>query len=150
MTTSGAWSANGGIASVSSKVCKKCKSEMTLESFTKDVGEKDGLNRWCKSCRRLSPEGRRRNHLQHQFKMTPQAYEYLLAKQGGVCAICKRAPGVKPLNIDHDHRCCSGRKSCGKCIRGLLCAYCNGSVVPVAENPLLHGAAVEYLRFYER
>lgn len=30
-----------------------------------------------------------------------------------------------PEYVDHDHKCCSGDKSCGKCVRGILCPGCN-------------------------
>lgn len=34
------------------KECKKCKLCKSLEDFHKDSGSKDGLYRWCKSCKR--------------------------------------------------------------------------------------------------
>jgi hypothetical protein len=32
---------------------------------------------------------------------------------------------------DHDHECCPGRRSCGHCVRGVVCATCN-SLLTVA------------------
>jgi hypothetical protein len=53
-------------------------------------------------------------------------YKQMLDGQGGVCAICGEPPVEgKNLSIDHDHSCCPGRTTCGKCIRGLLCNGCN-------------------------
>jgi len=39
--------------------------------------------------------------------------------------------GDKPeasLHVDHDHNCCNGVKSCGKCVRGIICNRCNKAV----------------------
>jgi hypothetical protein len=42
------------------------------------------------------------------------------------CAVCGAgAGGTAKLCIDHDHACCPGNRTCGKCARGLLCDYHN-------------------------
>lgn len=70
------------------------------------------------------------------FGLTESQFDAMSAAQGDVCAICgnpertRPAHGEKPvrnLSIDHDHACCPAeKKSCGRCIRGLLCGRCNG------------------------
>lgn|SRR4051794_14221534 len=53
-------------------------------------------------------------------------YEALYEAQGGRCAWCGWASGgAKRLAVDHDHACCPGPTSCGRCARGLLCSACN-------------------------
>ncbi len=55
------------------------------------------------------------------YGLPPGAYEALYVAQGGVCAIDQRSTGkTKRLAVDHDHACCPGPTSCGKCVRGLL------------------------------
>lgn len=60
------------------------------------------------------------------YNLTIQQYWALYEAQGGHCALCQRATGkAKRLAIDHDHACCPGSTSCGRCVRGLLCGPCN-------------------------
>ncbi|MGW0738186.1 endonuclease domain-containing protein [Streptomyces sp. NPDC002851] len=61
------------------------------------------------------------------YGVTREYIDALLAFQGGVCAICGRgaASGAGGTHIDHDHTCCPGRRSCGACVRGLVCSKCN-------------------------
>ncbi len=68
----------------------------------------------------------RRNELMRNFKLDLDTYAEMLSAQDGVCGICGEPPTKANLAVDHDHRCCSGsRKTCGQCLRGLLCLTCN-------------------------
>jgi hypothetical protein len=60
------------------------------------------------------------------YGKTPEQVQEMLKAQGSCCAICKTTdPGTKGWVVDHDHECCPGTKSCGECIRGILCSRCN-------------------------
>jgi len=48
-----------------------------------------------------------------------------MAKDG--CNICGEFT-ERHLQIDHDHNCCNGVRSCGKCVRGIVCNRCNQTV----------------------
>lgn len=50
------------------------------------------------------------------------------------CAVCKRSD--KKLCVDHDHSCCSGGTSCGKCVRGMVCHSCNLLLAGVDKSGL--------------
>ena len=42
----------------------------------------------------------------------------------------------KFLHIDHDHSCCSGQTSCGKCVRGAMCIPHNILLGKLEKDPL--------------
>lgn len=74
-----------------------------------------------------TPKGKitvRRGHLKAYFNITLEQYNALLESQDGACYICRSVPEGN-LTVDHDHGCCPGRRSCGRCVRGLLCHGCN-------------------------
>lgn len=61
-----------------------------------------------------------------RHRMTADDYRRLRAAQEGLCGICRHG-SYRPLVIDHDHVCCiSHQRTCGRCVRGLLCPGCNG------------------------
>lgn len=65
-------------------------------------------------------------NLASKYGITIEQYEQLLESQGGGCAICAAPePSNRRLAVDHDHACCPSEKTCGNCIRGLLCITCN-------------------------
>ncbi|MER7457654.1 endonuclease domain-containing protein [Micromonospora sp. NPDC126480] len=79
-----------------------------------------------------------------RHRITAVRYRELLRAQGGGCGVCgtsawRHPVGLVPLPVDHDHLCCSGRDSCGRCVRGLLCAGCNGflGLVEIHGNAML-------------
>lgn len=72
----------------------------------------------------------RNRHIRNTYKIEPGDYKAIYDAQGGKCYICRRATGAaRSLAVDHDHKCCPGRKSCGKCIRAILCGSCNKGVL---------------------
>lgn len=94
-------------------------------------------------------------HLRLSYKMTPEQWQALLNRQNDVCAICGNKETITTkgkllrLAIDHDHNCCSGDKTCGKCIRGLICSSCNNGIGRFKDNPALLRAAAEYIERYK-
>lgn len=81
-----------------------------------------------------------------KFSLTRADYQQMFSAQEGRCAICLSPPKTNRLAIDHDHSCCPGSGSCGKCVRGLLCAGCNLQLGVVERGfvPL----AIRYLEKY--
>ncbi|MGH9460378.1 MAG: endonuclease domain-containing protein [Vicinamibacteria bacterium] len=82
----------------------------------------------------LDPEASHAAYLRSRFKITAAQYQALLEAQGG-CALCGKDKNAQArrLHIDHDHGCCPRKRSCGKCIRGLLCNSCNSHMLPGYE-----------------
>lgn len=80
------------------------------------------------------------------YGMTPYDKEKVLSLQNGVCAICKGPPNSRGnFDTDHDHSCCPGKISCGFCIRGFLCSFCNTGIGRIYESIETLEAAKGYL-----
>jgi hypothetical protein len=71
-------------------------------------------------------------------------------EQEGLCALCYKPMlqvGKEPTSVcvDHDRACCSGKKSCGNCVRGLIHFSCNLVLGYAKDDPYTLQKAVEYL-----
>jgi len=81
-------------------------------------------------------ERRRKSLLATLYGMTLADYEALLARQGGVCAICRERPACR-LYVDHCHA--TGW------VRGLLCICCNFALGLFKDQPDRLRAGAAYL-----
>ena len=55
-------------------------------------------------------------HRQRFFNLSPEQFQAMIDEQNNRCKICGEVFTRTP-HVDHDHSCCSGPRSCGKCIR---------------------------------
>jgi hypothetical protein len=123
--------------------CKSCGS--TTRKLTAPGPRCQSCHREVQRARRLAAAGRR---VQDTYSLTPEQYDALYAAQGGRCALCRRARGTggKRLAVDHDHACCPGPRSCGRCCRGLVCGPCNDVLAHFRDDPAAFERGAAYLR----
>jgi len=82
-----------------------------------------------------------RNHwLQYKYGITLQEYNAMVARQDGVCALCRRQPVEKSLCVDHCHDT--------QMLRLLLCDGCNTGLGKFGHNPDLLRAGADYLEIW--
>jgi hypothetical protein len=73
----------------------------------------------------------KRSHKFVRLGITEVQFNEMVAAQGYACAVCRKPFGEgQRICADHDHHCCPKQadataKTCGQCIRGLLCVPCN-------------------------
>jgi hypothetical protein len=115
--------------------CRYCEQYLPQSSFWSN-------NTYCRECTVALGHI---NNLKN-YGLTRDDYVDMEKSQNGVCKICgETEKHNKRLSVDHDHSCCYGIKSCGKCIRGLLCSRCNRGLGIVNDDIKLLQNMIEYL-----
>lgn len=87
-------------------------------------------------------------YLKRVYGLSVETYNSMLAElNDSGCRICEnRGPFSGQLvAIDHDHACCAGNVSCGKCVRGMICARCNRLLGHAKDDSKILRRAAEYL-----
>lgn len=91
------------------------------------------------------------SHIRSRYNITQDWYRTVFEKQDGKCP-CGRVFGLEKNTfpcVDHNHICCPNNKSCGKCVRGLLCLRCNQVLGMLDEDPrLLPAYLLTYIQNY--
>lgn len=140
------------------KTCVVCNETKELELFQKRKENRDGRGNRCKLCHtKYMREYYKKNPAKEQanrdkcnkyvpnwkrHKLTEGQYRDMLALHDGKCHSCKAA---KVEVVDHDHSCCVGSHSCGKCVRGLLCKACNSALGHMQDDIDKLNGLVQYL-----
>lgn len=136
------------------KLCVSCGEEKLRAA---DFYSRSGT--YCKECTKTYNKIRRiknpdyninrdtkADYIRLMYGLTLQQRDELLETQGGGCAICgTHDSGTNFFHLDHDHNCCPGKRSCGKCIRGLLCTNCNRGLGHLKDDIFILESALYYL-----
>jgi hypothetical protein len=159
------------------KKCTGCKETKELDDFGVRTASKDGRNPRCRLCARRQNKEHTSKWLANnteqrkatiaaynqsvaklganrkwRFGLAPEDIEALIQAQGGVCGLCKQDFSKEETFVDHDHACCPGRtqKTCGKCVRTILCRRCNQGLGYFFDDPELLRAAADYIERHRR
>lgn len=121
--------------------CDVCGKFKPLEKMDPNSHMASGYRNTCARCA----------NLKRLYGITGREYDALLEKQGGVCAICEKAPEPRPvgrrrtlsdaMSVDHDH-------AMGK-VRALLCQNCNAGVGAFLEDVALMRKAIAYVERWQ-
>lgn len=121
------------------KHCNRCRQWLPEDQFGPYKSQPDGLTNRCRNCLKDVA-------LERLYGITRQQYDEMARVQGNACAICRTpADDTKRMHVDHDHACCPGVKTCGNCLRGLVCNNCNAGLGFFRDSESLLYAASAYL-----
>ena len=121
------------------KTCLVCKVQQPLASYPNNKSKLDGKAAVCFAC---YPDYLRAA----KYGVTADKFNSMLQSQGGLCAMCHEP--CSDWCVDHDHNCCPDNKgkTCGNCVRALLCGPCNRSL---GHYEKVQKQAEEYLRRFQ-
>jgi len=145
------------------KICPRCETEKPAHDYARDKSRSDGMQRICRLCDsrkarawykinrekkatyyRIHKGYKKYQRLKEKYNLTDVQFDEMLVAQDGNCAICGHKDS-RGLSVDHDHSCCAGRNSCGKCVRGLLCSRCNMGLGNLGDDIETLLKSVDYL-----
>lgn len=102
---------------------------------------------------RKRPDIKRRDKnydLKKLYNITLDDWEHMWKEQNGRCPIGDHPfLSTKDAHVDHDHGCCPGNKSCGKCVRGLICNNHNNGLGRFHDDAKALRDAADYVEKHQ-
>jgi hypothetical protein len=146
----------------SDKQCRVCGEVKPPSEFYVNWRYTDGLYGSCKKCNtatsrawaQRNPEkaahNRKSSHLRIRYGLSIAAYGAMLEAQHGRCASCgDQLHAGTSTQVDHDHECCPGKETCGRCVRGLLCGPCNAALGYIDDSVAKLRSLIVYLESHK-
>lgn len=134
--------------------CPRCNTTKPADQFSATAPYcRPCMADWMRDHRKERPALQTRIERLRNYGITQEQFDAMFEAQGKRCKICGRTTpggtGAGGWHVDHDHACCSARKrSCGKCLRGILCSNCNVGIGNLQDDPEIILAALQYVLAY--
>ena len=134
--------------------CRKCKRHLSYTAYHEMESCTYGRRKTCVDCTREQLRAKRKPHMEKwakvrkNFSITRDQFDAIFEAQGFGCGVCGSTDPRSPRGwcIDHDHDCCpQPGRSCGKCIRGVLCTNCNLMLGHARDETERLSAGIAYL-----
>lgn len=123
------------------RICGRAKTKRYREIYPEKIRERYVLN--------YDKQKARKWWIFYQYGMSIERYEELLSIQNNKCKLCAVPfTETRSPHVDHDHECCAGNKTCGECVRALLCGPCNRGLGLFKDNLMILQKAIEYIQSY--
>ena len=114
-----------------------------------EVAKSARLNEKIAVATQRAAEQRRRakaKAVQVKYGFDWETYSRMLAEAvARGCPICGGSIEKHGSAVDHDHACCAGKVTCGKCVREIICARCNIGLGGFRDDPEAMRRAADYV-----
>lgn len=124
------------------KQCVGCQLWLSVDNYSAHRATADRLQVRCRACVYVA------RHFT-QYRLRPEDIAQIMREQDHQCAVCSADISGRYV-VDHNHACCPGVKSCGKCVRGFLCDGCNLGLGAFKDSKQALLRAIEYLQLHDQ
>jgi len=131
--------------------CRDSRNARQRARYATDPEYREKIIRETTEAARKNPQVNQRAHRKMSYGITDEVLSKMLEEQLYKCAICFSPISLATTTtkstvcIDHNRKCCPGNKSCGKCVRGLLCRTCNLGIGHFLDSVPSIEKGIEYL-----